>query len=418
MKVKAWKKKFCLLACALLVSFVGAELAVRVYYGERDVGVDENELCLKQMKKNLPSDKSRNFVNFTRTGYWADDPYIGITLKKTYSRKLSIQAEKDVRYLMFLEDQHNSAGMNNIEEFSWKKPQNVSVRIALLGDSFTCGGQAPYLFGMANMLKELVAGSEVLNFCVGGRGIETMYMRYVLEARNYSPDVVFFNVFVDDLVRPFGCPLLTPNLTVVDGRLVHGPRQYPSLKDFYDGYQPPIVESYFLKHAAFVYNARTGYARDLYKGLEMFGVMLDDVKEKASADGTEFFVTLIQGPTPSPVSADVYQRLLSLLKQKDVRFLDGEAYLNKHRQLYRNQSFYYIREGNPLGHYSVIGYALHAQGMKNLLEDNGVISRTHDYYFVNFNPDDYMMLIPQDFSKTRTGTELMYPYIVQRAKSG
>lgn len=226
-------KKLALFAIALFIGFIAAESFFRIYYLGRYVGVDENEVCMKQMKlDNLPSDKKGNFRNFTRRGYWQDDQYIGITLKPNYTRAVIrkfVDGNITMAAVLFTEHHHNSKGMQNIEEFSFKKPNNISIRIAMFGDSFTCGAEAPYMFGMSNMLKELVPGSEVLNFCVGGRGVETMYARYILEARNYSPDVVIFNIYMDDLVRPFGCPVMTPNLVIVDGKIVLGAKEYKSL---------------------------------------------------------------------------------------------------------------------------------------------------------------------------------------------
>ncbi len=416
-KKQQLRKKLLLCVVAVLLVFVCAEVFFRLYYGDFPLGVDVNERCLKETWRNLPSD-GKNFVNFTRLGYWADDPVVGITLKPNTSQIDTVFEPRGAlvtKYRGYGEYQHNAKSMHNVEEFEIKKPANVSVRIALLGDSFTCGAEVPYFFGMGHLLKEMVPHGEVLNFCVGGRGIETMYVRYVREVRQYEPDVVFMNVFVDDLVRPFGCEISIPNLSVVDGKIVVGKRKYESTKDFYEKYRPPFFESYFLKHALFTYNTPLQYQKNMKQGLALFEAMIDNLKEMTQEDGTQFFVTLIQRNNPDRLFLEYYEKLKNVLEEKQVLFFDSVAYFESQREKYKNQSFYYVGEEKSAGHYGIIGNALHAQGMKQLLQKARIIPVFPDYYFVNFVQSSYLLMIPKDYlpgrSKQNT-LRVVYPYTV------
>ncbi len=403
-------QKLFLLFAALCIGFFSAEMIFRAYYWGEYVGVNDNELCMKRMKQDyLPTDKihtgsKMNFVNFTRTGYWRDDPIIGITLKENFKHAAGLpiknkQGTALKQYLLFGEHVHNTAGMNNLDEFTLIKPNKSTVRIALFGDSITCGGEMPHLFSMGPIIKELVPQSEVLNFCVGGRGIETMYLRYLEHGRKYSPDIVVFNVLINDLVRPFGCPVMTPNLSIVNGKIVVGPKAYQSLRHFYETYQLPLFESYFFKHIAHVYNTYTEYERNLKRGLDLFSVMLADLQEKTRKSNITLLVSLIQGPYPSHAEDKAYEAARLLIREKHIIFFDSMNYFKKYQEAYKNQSFYFIRADLPLGHFNMIGNALFAQGITNILEEQGVISWNQDYYFVNFDIFDYLFFIPVNFTK-------------------
>lgn len=398
----------------IFIFVILGELLVRVYYwhiGEH-IAMDDNELCFKKMKiDNLPTDTKRGyFVNFKRTGIWEDDPVIGATLKKNYTEDkiYPIVINGEAKTLVIYGEHHyNSQGMSSRDDFSLKKPDNVNVRIALFGDSFTCGDQAPLLFNMGSVLKELIPKSEVLNFCVPAKGIDSMYARYVVDAKKYKPSVVFFNVFIDDILRPSGgCQIETPNVTVNNGRIVIGPRKYPTLRDFYEKYQLPKFESYFIKHILWVYDQHTKSYRDMERGYGLFNVMVDDLKEQTKEQNSTLIISLIQSGTVRNKNTlqmayrEYYDKLVQLLKAKNVTYFDSEKYFETKRIAYRNQSFYYLqglyKQDETLGHFSPIGSALFAQGMKNILEDMGRVNRTINYNFANFDENIQLLyLIPE-----------------------
>lgn len=402
---------FFALLLVLLFCFILAELFFRSYYfirGEH-IAADDAELCFKTMKlDNLPTDKKNNFINFKRIGFMEDDPLLGLVPKANYTDDSIYNVNmfgQRKKLVIYTSTHHNSQRLTNIEEFSLEKPRGV-LRIALFGDSYTCGDEVPLRFGMSYVLKELIPKSEVLNFCVSGRGIEAMYARYILEAQKYQPDLVIFNVFVDDLQRVFDCSILTPNITVVDGRLVIGPRQYPTLKDFYEQYRAPKYESYFLKHASWVYEQKTGYRRRMARGLGLFSLILDDVQKQTRENNSTFIVGVIQDDEHliDDTRKEYYNKLTQLINDKKIPLLDSLHYFETKKVDYRNQSFNFIqvgeRGGGPhLGHFSPIGNALYAQSIKNTLEKLGVIPTTPNYYFANFGPKQPLFLIPEDVQR-------------------
>lgn len=425
------KREHVVLLLAVLVSMVAAEFFVRAYYWHRDglVARDENELCLKKIKLNhVPSSKVRidpnsfeirvggragvvsgernwtisigffeTFLNFQRLGWFDNDVVVGQVPKKGFSMdEISVLAGKDGKKarVVYTEHHTNRQGLHNINEFSLER-ENARVRIAMFGDSFTCGNEVPFLLGMGSLLEMLVPESEVLNFCVSGTGIETMFARYVHEAKKFKPDVVVFNVFVDDIQRPFRCPLFAPRLKIINGRLVLDKREYGTFKEFDEKYQLPRFESYLVNHAWWVYNQYTGYSRRMTQGIALFDVMLDEMARQTRESNSSFFVTLIADPNQGENNEVYYAELVELLERKKVSFFDSRMYFDGKRKVYSNQSFYYNKRKDSIGHYNVIGNALHAQGVKMLLEGVGIIESRPNYNFVQFSPADVLYVVPE-----------------------
>ena len=400
-------KEIILLLSTLILLFVLGEVFFRFYYWwlDKPIASDANELCLKNMKlaSNYVSVQPDNFVY---KHWWAEHPLIGVLPKPNYAgddtQTFLVSLGKVKHAVVYEAQHHNSQGLTNVEEFSLKKPNGV-LRIAFFGDSFTCGSEGPLRFNVPSVLKELVPKSDVLNFCVLGMGIDTMYTRYVLEGKQYSPDVVVFNILVDDLRRAFDCPLFRPNLVVSDGHISVKPREWQSLKDFYFNYQPPIFESYFLKHLLWVFNAHTKFKHDMLNGLSLFSVMIDELKEQTAATNTTLIISAISAPNPTALEVDVYAKMVELLKQKNVSFVDSVDYFASKRVGYSNQSFYYLKEVDKLGHFSPVGNAVFAQKIKNMLEELGSIPQSPNYYFVNFKKQEFLYLIPESITLQRDG---------------
>jgi hypothetical protein len=101
----------------------------------------------------------------------------------------------------------NSEGFHDREHLK-VKPQNT-LRIALLGDSFTEAVQVPQAQGIAAVIeRELkncptLAGRdlEVMNFGVGGYGTDQELITLREKVWNYSPDLVLLNFYPGNDVR-------------------------------------------------------------------------------------------------------------------------------------------------------------------------------------------------------------------------
>lgn len=398
-----------LLIATIVLLFIFGEIFFRIYYWalDRQVAANQNELCFKEMKnpKNYDSVSPNNFIYKT---YWDEDPLIGLVPKKNFVEGQTIfllpSGKKKLRpAVIYAVQNHNNQGLTNIEEFSLKKPKNKSIRIALFGDSFTCGSEVPLKFNVASLLKELIPNSEALNFCVLGSGIDKMYARYALESKQYMPDVVVFNVLADDLRRTSDCSLFRPNLVISDGHLVLEKREWQTLRDFYFNYLPPKFESYFIKHILFTYDEHTKFERAMKKGIEMFFVMIDELKIQTKEHGAALIIAPIIQENPTQLEIKTYEKMINILKEKKVNFLDSSTFFASQKKAYGNQSFYYTRAEDKFGHFSPIGNAVFAQGLKLIHEKAGIINATPNYYFANFKNLELIYFIPENFSMQMQG---------------
>lgn len=100
--------------------------------------------------------------------------------------------------------EYNSAGIRSPEEYE-KSPTPGTFRIVLLGDSYTHGNNVKlkdsWGHRLEEMLKEGGVNAEVLNFGVGGYGIDQAYLRWIHEARAFSPHLVILGFFAHDMMR-------------------------------------------------------------------------------------------------------------------------------------------------------------------------------------------------------------------------
>ena len=146
------------------------------------------------------------------------------------------------------------------------------LRIALFGDSFTQGN---YRTGWWRVLEEQLNAAgvkcEVLNFGVGGYGMDQAYLRWQRDGAPWQPHVVIFGFFAEDCYRNVnllrllrdpdsGIPFMKPRFIVEgDGlRLVNSPTPEPQavpaiLREF-DSW-PLATREHFYRPADFQMNA-------------------------------------------------------------------------------------------------------------------------------------------------------------------
>lgn len=407
-KSKNYKKEIILLLVTIILLLIIGELFFRFYYlhNNKPIASDENELCFKHMKtKNDYVSVTENSVTFRED--FEEDALIGIVPKKNYASKLGklvAVADKKIKLsLVYAANYHNSQSLTNLEEFTVEKPKTVSKRIALFGDSFTCGAEMPLKFNMNYVLKEMMPDLEILNFCVIGYGIDTMYARYVLESKQYKPDVVIFNILVDDLRRAYGCPLFRPNLIISNNNLIIGQRKWASLTDFYFNYSLPKYESYFMKHVLYVIDQNTRLKKANEHGFELFKVMVDKLKIQTIEQNATLIITPLLEENPQQYDVELYKKMIDILKERNVTFMDSKEYLSAQKKAYNNQSFYYIRNKDKFAHFSAIGNAVFAQGLRHVMENLRIIQKTPDYYFANFKDDDFVYFIPENLEMQMQG---------------
>lgn len=150
-----------------------------------------------------------------RTEYIDHSPVLGWTLKS------------NGQYGIY---RANSQRLRATREYDADPPLGV-VRVAAFGDSFTHGDEVRNGETWAAALEAGHPGLEVVNFGVGGFGLDQAYLRYQHEGRRYHPAVVLIGFATENIYRhvnvyrPFydtdtGRPLAKPRFVVEGDRLV------------------------------------------------------------------------------------------------------------------------------------------------------------------------------------------------------
>lgn len=383
-EVRAKLNPSILLFCvSLILMLFFAEIVFRAYYGLNGeaVGVSEYERCSRMAyRKAANEDRLQRFMPGD-TVYLEYSQYSGVRPKANWRgnsvRNITLKDGTRGRQVTYGSNT-NSQHMRALKDYSPAKDPD-KLRVAVFGDSFTWGANVPLKFSYTHLLEELVNDSEVLNFGVEATGIGVMYLRWKNEALNFRPDVVVFGIHIDDVARIQHC-IHKPKFEVEDGRLKITNFPPPSYETLAAQYKEPKIESYFLKHL--IYNIRYfgGVDRKKYEhGFRVLDVMLDEIKEKSRADGTHFMVLVIPAGNDQE---NTETQLASIKKLEEMLDEKQIPYINSNDVFARENYTRTDDTGTDLfKHFTPEGYALIAQGLKDKLEDDGVIPETTDYLF-------------------------------------
>jgi hypothetical protein len=130
----------------------------------------------------------------------------------------------------------NAQGFRAEREYSPVPPAGT-VRVSAFGDSFTHGDEVGFHDTWTARLER--DGLEVLNFGVGGYGLDQALLRYRIEGKRYHPRVVLIGYMSEDLersvnvYRPFShpdshTPLAKPRFRLEHDSLVLEPNPVPT----------------------------------------------------------------------------------------------------------------------------------------------------------------------------------------------
>jgi len=136
----------------------------------------------------------------------------------------------------------NSMGIRSSTEYAMSPPSGVR-RISTFGDSYTHGSDVSNEDTWQAQMERLGSNLEVLNFGVGGYGLDQAYLRYMNDGRQYGSHIVFLGYMSENLLRnvncfrPFyvpqtGVPLAKPRFVLENEELVLVPNPMQTLDDY------------------------------------------------------------------------------------------------------------------------------------------------------------------------------------------
>lgn len=136
------------------------------------------------------------------------------------------------------QDTINQRGLRQGREYS-ARPIDSVTRIAAFGDSFVYGNEVANDSCWAALAEKLDPRLEILNYGVGGYGVDQAYLRFAMEGRELFPHIAVVAFTTDDLRRVVNVyrrfisteelPLFKPRFrTTASGGLVLVPNPAPT----------------------------------------------------------------------------------------------------------------------------------------------------------------------------------------------
>ena len=136
----------------------------------------------------------------------------------------------------------NSYGIRADREYSLEPSPN-KIRISTFGDSFTHGDEVATEATWQAYIEKINPHFEVLNFGVGGYGLDQSYLRHKLAGAQFNPQIVFIGYMIEDVertvntFRPFYAegsqiPLTKPRFILENDQLILIDNPLPKLEDY------------------------------------------------------------------------------------------------------------------------------------------------------------------------------------------
>jgi len=184
-----------LLACSILIALLLGEVAIR-FCGHEDMDGNFYVNTLECYPYHLPVKAlQKQFKKYLLgKANWTYDPDLGWAPKP---------GSKNKNGLCF----YNADAIRtpSCETIIAKTPSQGVLRILILGDSFTHGNDVPFLntWGhyLEDDLKKRNINAEVLNFGVGGYGMDQAYLRWKKQGYMYKPSIVIFGLQLENMNR-------------------------------------------------------------------------------------------------------------------------------------------------------------------------------------------------------------------------
>jgi hypothetical protein len=94
----------------------------------------------------------------------------------------------------------NIQGLRGTRDYS-SHPVDTVFRVAAFGDSFVYSNEVNTQDSWASLLENRYPDIEILNYGVGGYGVDQAYLRYLHEGKDLSPDLILIGFIRDDITR-------------------------------------------------------------------------------------------------------------------------------------------------------------------------------------------------------------------------
>jgi hypothetical protein len=165
-----------LVVCTEFAAYLGLELGAGWFGNIRRVGsIYEEQTKYITMLAMGSGDARREVI----------DPVLGWRYRPDYQRG---------------DDVINSQGLRSKHAYS-KSPHARTLRIAAFGDSFVYGNEVGTADSWPSLMEESCERLEVLNYGVGGYGVDQALLRFESEGMEYEPEIVLMGFVTDDLRR-------------------------------------------------------------------------------------------------------------------------------------------------------------------------------------------------------------------------
>ncbi len=175
-RIKPWQSNLLLAAGSTLIGLMACELLLRHF------------LPYERGSHRHPGSITRDqFLTDGRLGQYNE--LLGWTLKPNVT---ILHRTWEVEHTITT----NSRGFRD-DEIPYER-QPGKRRILILGDSFMMGDGVERRFNFADLLKQELDHTEVVNLGVSGYGTDQEFLLYATEGRRYRPDVVLLALTIDN----------------------------------------------------------------------------------------------------------------------------------------------------------------------------------------------------------------------------
>ena len=194
--LKKWPSRIVLLICSTVLTLIIGEVAVRLC-GHLDDNGNFFVRSLRCHPYRLPVNTSQAHIarylsSISSAVVW--DPHLG------WAHRPGSKSENG--WYSYNADAIRTASSETVVS---KKHQHGLLRIEIFGDSFTHGNDVPFHntwgYYLERDLKASGIPAEVLNFGMGGYGMDQAFLRWETEGYLYQPHIVLFGLRLENILR-------------------------------------------------------------------------------------------------------------------------------------------------------------------------------------------------------------------------